>query len=405
MGLMFALKSIAVMIVLAKFISILTLIFSYARVFLTKYISIHQEYRYVIKPYLRCVDFNILQLWIDFQFAVVAYVDASRMNFVPESFRHTVEEGDWMRLTTKGRYGMRLVLDIAQHGSERPVSMSEVSLRQDISLKYLERLVGELQRAGIVKSLRGRVGGHVLALPPQRITVGDVVRALEGESPDLPCGNNRLACPRSVHCLTRAIWVAADQAMFEKLDSVTVQDILEDGQNCMARKEASKLAQIKAAQVQPQEQQKRRKSIPSRVFLYSAVQQAGENQARDGEGVKTILAVDDNPDIVEYLVTIFRERGYAAYGATSGEEAMDTLLRIKPDLITLDLEMPEEWGPKFHQRYSKMPQFKDIPVVVISGLPGIHRAISKAVATLSKPFEPEDVLTIVESAIGPPCVG
>ena len=307
-----------------------------------------------------------------------------------------------MRLTTKGRYGMRLVLDIAQHGSDGPVSMSEVSLRQDISLKYLERLVGELQRAGIVKSMRGRVGGHILALPPERITVGDVVRALEGESADLPCGNNRLACPRSVHCLTRAIWVAADQAMFEKLDSVTVKDILDDGQNCMARKEEAKFALAKEAQAPQVEQLKRRKVLPSRVFLHNANHQGGDKQARPPEGVKTILTVDDNPDIVEYLMSIFRERGYAAYGATSGEEAMETLMRLKPDLITLDLEMPEEWGPKFHQRYSKMPQFKDIPVVVISGLPGIHRAIRKAVATLSKPFRPEDVLDVVESAIGPP---
>lgn len=304
-----------------------------------------------------------------------------------------------MRLTTKGRYGMRLVLDIAQHGSDGPVSMTDVSLRQDISLKYLERLVGELQRAGIVKSMRGRVGGHVLALPPERITVGDVVRALEGESADLPCGHNRLACPRSVHCLTRAIWVASDQAMFEKLDSVTVKDILEDGQNCMAKKEDAKLVLVKDAQVSHAEQIKRRKTVPSRVFLRN--HHGGDKQARP-EGVKTILAVDDNPDIVEYLVSIFRERGYAAFGATSGEEAMETLMRLKPDMITLDLEMPEEWGPKFHQRYSKMPQFRDIPVVVISGLPGIHRAISKAVATLSKPFRPQDVLQVVESTIGPP---
>lgn len=306
-----------------------------------------------------------------------------------------------MRLTTKGRYGMRLVLDIAQHGGSGPVSMSEVSLRQDISLKYLERLVGELQRAGIVKSMRGRVGGHVLALPPERITVGDVVRALEGESADLPCGNNRLACPRSVHCLTRAIWVAADQAMFEKLDSVTVQDILEDGQNCMARKEAARLAELKAPKEAPPEQQKRRKTVPSRLFLHSGALQPGEGQDRQG-AAKTILSVDDNLDIVEYLVSIFRERGYAAYGATSGEEAMKILTQVKPDLITLDLEMPEEWGPKFHQRFSGMPQFRDIPVVVISGLPGIHRAIRKAVATLSKPFKPEDVLEVVEAAIGAP---
>jgi Rrf2 family protein len=305
-----------------------------------------------------------------------------------------------MRLTTKGRYGMRLVIDIAQHGGSGPVSMSEVSLRQDISLKYLERLVGELQRAGIIKSMRGRVGGHVLAVPPDRITVGDVVRALEGESSDLPCGNNRLACPRSVHCLTRAIWVAAGQAMFEKLDSVTVQDILDDGQNCMAKKEIDWLAKLKAHQEVPVEQPKRRKSVPSRVYLHTGALQPTEKQAR--ESVKTILAVDDNPDIVEYLVSIFRDRGYIAHGATCAEDAMEKLEQVKPDLITLDLEMPDEWGPKFHQRYSSLPQFKDIPVVVISGLPGIHRAISKAVATLSKPFEPEDVIEIVEAAIGVP---
>lgn len=143
-----------------------------------------------------------------------------------------------MRLTTKGRYGMRLVLDIAQHEGYGPVSMAETSLRQDISAKYLERLVGELQRAGIVRSLRGREGGHLLAVPPEKITVGDIVRILEGEAAQLVCSHNRLSCPRSVHCLTRSIWVAADQAMFEKLDSVTVRNILEDGQNCLSKIEA-----------------------------------------------------------------------------------------------------------------------------------------------------------------------
>jgi len=110
-----------------------------------------------------------------------------------------------MRLTTKGRYGLRLVLDIAQHQEKGPVSMAETSLRQDVSVKYLERLVGELQRAGFVRSVRGREGGHLLAIAPERITVGDVVRALEGGSAVLACSSNRLACPRSVHCLTRTI--------------------------------------------------------------------------------------------------------------------------------------------------------------------------------------------------------
>lgn len=304
-----------------------------------------------------------------------------------------------MRLTTKGRYGMRLVLDIAQNQHNGPVSMSETSLRQDISMKYLERLVGELQRAGLVKSIRGRVGGHMLAREPEKITVGDVVRALENETSGLACAHNRLACPRSVHCLTRSIWVAADQAMYEKLDSVTVKDILVDGQNCMARKDA----RIQRLQPQPESQDtdrvKRRRKLPNKVYLHT---QVSAGQVQEEERIKTILVVDDDPDIVEYLVSIFEERGYAAHGVSSGEEAMDVLQRVRPDLITLDLEMPDEWGPKFHERMIGMREFQDIPVVVISGLPGIHRAIKKAVGTLSKPFHPEEVLSIAESAIGPP---
>lgn len=304
-----------------------------------------------------------------------------------------------MRLTTKGRYGMRLVLDIAQHQHNGPVSMSETSLRQDISMKYLERLVGELQRSGLVKSIRGRVGGHMLAREPEKITVGDVVRALENESSSLACAHNRLACPRSVHCLTRSIWVAADQAMYEKLDSVTVRDILEDGQNCMAKKEAKTLKAVPQVEVPEPERTKRRRKLPSKVFLHT---QPAIGGAQDDDRIKTVLVIDDDPDIVEYLITIFEDHGYAAYGVSSGEQAMEALERVHPDLITLDLEMPDEWGPKFHERLLGMRDFKEIPVVVISGLPGIHRAIKKAVGTLSKPFNPEDVIAIAESAIGAP---
>ncbi len=318
-----------------------------------------------------------------------------------------------MRLTTKGRYGMRLVIDIAQHERWGPVSMAETSLRQDISAKYLERLVGELQRAGLLRSIRGREGGHMLALPPEKITVGDVVRVLEGESAQLACSNNRLACPRSVNCLTRAIWVAADQAMFEKLDSVTVRDILEDGQNCLAKKEAAKLKRFKPAEPpqaaaqspeQPdgasQPDQIQRKKTARRVLRQRLAQYSAP--ARPPGAPKKIMVVDDDPDIVDYLAQILRERGYDVCCAGGGDEAMQLLQSERPDLITLDLEMPEEWGPKFHQRYSRIVELRDIPVVVISGLAGIHRAIRKAVATVRKPFDPDEVLAAVETAIGEP---
>lgn len=309
-----------------------------------------------------------------------------------------------MRLTTKGRYGMRLVLDIAQHEKYGPVSMAETSLRQDISAKYLERLVGELQRAGIVKSLRGREGGHLLAMPPDKITVGDIVRILEGESAQLACSHNRLSCPRSVHCLTRAIWVAADQAMFEKLDSVTVHDIMVDGQNCLSKKEAeqAKLARgLPASPAPVPDTGGRRKAV--RRILRQRLSQAGLARAAKPDGApKKIMVVDDDPNIVDYLVTVFRERGYDTCSAHGGLEATEVLVRENPDLITLDLEMPEEWGPRFYHRLARLPEYKHLPIIVISGLPGIHMAITKAVATVRKPFDPKEVLGIVENTIGAP---
>lgn len=308
-----------------------------------------------------------------------------------------------MRLTTKGRYGMRLVLDIAQHERYGPVSMAETSLRQDISAKYLERLVGELQRAGIVRSLRGREGGHLLAVPPEKITVGDIVRILEGEAAQLACSHNRLSCPRSVHCLTRSIWVAADQAMFEKLDSVTVRDIMEDGQNCLSKKEAeqARLARgLPPAPVPSLDNSGRRVAV--RRILRQRLALTSGRMARPEGAPKKIMVVDDDPDIVDYLVTVFRERGYDTCSATGGIQATEVLIKENPNLITLDLEMPEEWGPRFYRRYARMPEYKHIPVIVISGLPGIHMAIPKAVATVRKPFDPKEVLRLVEDAIGEP---
>lgn len=315
-----------------------------------------------------------------------------------------------MRLTTKGRYGVRLVLDIAQHEAKGPVSITEASLRQDISLKYLERLVGQLQRAGFVRSVRGREGGHVLAMPPEQITLGSVVRALEGDTAVLVCTNNRLACPRSVHCITRSIWIAADQAMYEKLNSITVRDILEDGQNCLSRKETQEVAAGKVKEPKPPAAREEnapakpvmRKKLARRIVHQRLAQPLQRHPARPDGAARMIMVVDDDPDIVDYLVTVLRERGYDTCTASDGDEAMSVLLSEYPDLITLDLEMPNEWGPRFYRKMSRMPEFRDLPVIVISGLVGIHLAIPKAIATLQKPFDPEEVLRIVDGAIGAP---
>jgi CheY-like chemotaxis protein len=207
-----------------------------------------------------------------------------------------------------------------------------------------------------------------------------------------------------VHCLTRAIWVAADQAMFEKLDSVTVRDILNDGQNCLAKKEAAKAKQLTVltGAGEAPASQGQRKKVARRVFRQRVAQFTSQQKVRPAGSPKLVMVVDDDPDIVDYLVSIFRGRGYATCSASGGAEAMELLQHQAPDLITLDLEMPDEWGPKFHQKFMKMPEHRDIPVVVVSGLPGIHRAIPKAVATVCKPFEPLEVLRIVEETIGEP---
>jgi len=111
---------------------------------------------------------------------------------------------------------------------------------------------------------------------------------------------------------------------------------------------------------------------------------------------KKIMVVDDDPAIRDYLTS----NGYAVCVATDGDVALEVLMREKPDLITLDLEMPHEWGPRFYRKYTQKAEYKDIPVIVVSGLSGIHLAIRKAVATVSKPFDPKVVLAIVEQTIG-----
>lgn len=115
---------------------------------------------------------------------------------------------------------------------------------------------------------------------------------------------------------------------------------------------------------------------------------------------KKIMVVDDDPKIVQFLTSLFADNGYVTCSASNGAEALDVVARERPDLITLDLEMPEEWGPRFYRKYSQNKDLPDIPVIVISGLSGIHLAIRKAVATINKPFDPHKVLAAVEAAIG-----
>ncbi len=114
---------------------------------------------------------------------------------------------------------------------------------------------------------------------------------------------------------------------------------------------------------------------------------------------KKIMIVDDDPIIVKYLTSLFNDNGYETCTASGSTEGLEVLKNEKPDMITLDLDMPEEWGPRFYRRLSKDKAFKDTPVIVISGVSGGHHAIKKAAAFLSKPFDKDKLLGIVKSTI------
>lgn len=112
-----------------------------------------------------------------------------------------------------------------------------------------------------------------------------------------------------------------------------------------------------------------------------------------------IMIVDDDPYIVKYMLDILTDNGYATCSASDGTEALEVLKREKPDLVTLDLEMPNEWGPRFYRKMSKDADFKKIPVIVISGLSGIHLAIPGAVASFKKPFDPNKLLDTIRDTL------
>jgi len=114
---------------------------------------------------------------------------------------------------------------------------------------------------------------------------------------------------------------------------------------------------------------------------------------------KKIMVIDDDPVIVKYLTALFTNNGYDVCSASDGVKAFEALKLEKPDLITLDLQMPEEWGSTFYRRLSREDEFKDTPVIIISGISGQHAA-KKAIAYLSKPFDADKLLGIVKRTIG-----
>jgi Rrf2 family protein len=138
-----------------------------------------------------------------------------------------------MNISTKGRYGLRAILDIAMYGQERPVTLSAISQRQQISEGYLEQLMAPMKKAGLVQSSRGARGGYTLAREPQKIIVGDIFRALEGPLALTSCisETDEKTCHMQESCGSRFIWEEIQRAVSGVLASYTLADLLEKEKN------------------------------------------------------------------------------------------------------------------------------------------------------------------------------
>jgi len=132
-----------------------------------------------------------------------------------------------MKLSTRSRYGTRLLLDMAQHYNQGPVQLGDIARRQEISVKYLEQIIIPLKKAHFIESVRGPKGGHILARPPAEITVAEIVALLEDGTSLVACTERAEVCGRSNTCPTRLIWKEASQAMFNTLKSITLADLVE----------------------------------------------------------------------------------------------------------------------------------------------------------------------------------
>ena len=114
---------------------------------------------------------------------------------------------------------------------------------------------------------------------------------------------------------------------------------------------------------------------------------------------KKILIIDDDPNIVDYLVTLFEDNDYSTTSAANAQEGLEIAKREIPDLITLDIEMPGDWGPRLYRKMVEDKKLKNIPIIVISGLTGSEHAISKAVACIKKPFDHDNLLKLVKDTL------
>ena len=131
-----------------------------------------------------------------------------------------------MKLSTRTRYGMRAVIELAQHEEKRPLQLKAIAERQDISVKYLEQLMSMLRSSGLLRSIRGAKGGYILARPPEQINLSEIFRCLEGPVTTAECTENGDYCERSADCVAREVWMEVEAAIQKILRSITLADLV-----------------------------------------------------------------------------------------------------------------------------------------------------------------------------------
>ncbi|HCW03421.1 MAG TPA: transcriptional regulator, partial [Clostridium sp.] len=145
-----------------------------------------------------------------------------------------------MKLSTRGRYGVKAMVDLAVNYGDDPISIKSISDRQGISEYYLEQLFGPLRKAGIIKSTRGAQGGYILNRSPEQITVAEIIQVLEGPIEISDCIEG-VACSNEDYCATRLLWEKIKNSIDSVLDSTTLNDIVEDYYKIKKKKNTNSL--------------------------------------------------------------------------------------------------------------------------------------------------------------------
>lgn len=148
-----------------------------------------------------------------------------------------------MKISTKGRYGLRALIDLAQYSEIEPVSINSIATRQGISEGYLEQLLTLLKKAGLIKSIRGAGGGYVLAKEMNEISVGDVLRALEGSLQPVECAafSQEDSCEAAGGCVTKYVWQRINDSINQTVNEISLKQLVEESKSVQATTSSSKM--------------------------------------------------------------------------------------------------------------------------------------------------------------------